>query len=78
MSPQRYDDYEIWGEEHIVEIHEVQLKFDGVIMSTDTPLIVLLSHSTFRYFLSHFRNSGHWKYLPRHHGFAERPSSTPI
>jgi hypothetical protein len=35
--PQRSDDYDVWGEEHTVEIHEVQLKFDGVIMSMKTP-----------------------------------------
>jgi len=34
-TPQRSDDFEIWGEEHTVEVHETQLKFDGVIMSNE-------------------------------------------
>jgi hypothetical protein len=63
MVPQTFDDYELWGEEHTVEIHEVQLKFDGVIMSANMSRNYFVSDHISRHPLSHFRNGGHWKCL---------------
>lgn len=50
MVPQRSNDFDIWGEEHTVDIYDVQLKFDGVIMSKKTPLIHFPSDSFFQAF----------------------------